>query len=233
MLAIYYYCDILSHGDKMKFKYAIFDMDGTLLDTMDYWRNVVIYYAELKGLPKPNISAEDAVASAHLSTFKKVAFLKERYNDIAVQQIKNEDVFEIMDYCYQHYTKVKPGVVEMLETLKANGVKMCVASATPSYLIKKALSIAGIDQYFDLIVSPTEYPKCKQDPEIFLGIAKSFGCDVTDIVLFEDALYSIKTASELGVRIIAVYDKYAEKHTDEIKKLANEYYNELTEFKFG
>ena len=87
---------------KMSFKYAVFDMDGTLLDTMDCWRNVVLYYAEMKGLPKPNVSAEDAVASSHLTTFKKIQFLKERYNDIAVQKIQTDDVFEVMDYFYQH-----------------------------------------------------------------------------------------------------------------------------------
>ena len=92
---------------KMSFKYAVFDMDGTLLDTMDCWRNVVRYYAEMKGLPKPNVSAEDAVASSHLTTFKKIQFLKERYNDIAVQKIQTDDVFEVMDYCYQHYAKVR------------------------------------------------------------------------------------------------------------------------------
>ncbi len=217
---------------KMRFKYAVFDMDGTLLDTMDCWRNVVRFYAEMKGLPMPNVSAEDAVASSHLTTFKKIQFLKERYNDIAVQKIQTDDVFEVMDYCYQHYAKARLGVVEMLETLKANGVKMCVASATPSNLIDVALKTAGLTDYFEFVLSPTEYPKGKADPEIFYGVAEKFGCDVTELALFEDALYSMKTAHALGMYIVAVREKYSIYEADKIKAISNEYYTEFTEYKY-
>ncbi len=217
----------------MKFKYAVFDMDGTLLDTMDYWRNIVEYYAEMNNLPKPNLSAEDAVVASHLPTYQKIKFLKERYPDEAVKKVTGDDVFNIMEYCYKTSSEPRLGVIEMLEDLKSNGVRMCVASATPSYLIEIALKQAGISDYFEFIVSPTEYPKGKQDPEIFYGIAERFGCKVDEMSLFEDTLYSIKTAHSLGMYIIAVYEKYAEHLTEEIKALSNEYYKEFTEYKFS
>ncbi|MBO5912771.1 MAG: HAD family phosphatase [Clostridia bacterium] len=217
----------------MSFKYAVFDMDGTLLDTMDYWRDIVRFYAEMHSLPIPVISEKDAIAASHLSTYKKIAFLKERYGEQeAVKLIGNEDVFDVMEYFYKKAPKIRFGVVEMLESLKANGVRMCVASATPSYPIEIALKTAGLSDYFEFVLSPTEYPKGKSDPDIFYGVAERFGCDVTEVALFEDTLYSIKTAHNLGMYIIAVRDKYSAYQADEIKANSNEYYTEFTEYKY-
>ncbi len=218
---------------KMKFKYAAFDMDGTLLDTMDYWRDVVRFYAEMHGLPEPILTDEDAVEASHLSTYKKIAYLKERYGDQeAVKRISNEDVFGVMEHFYKNAPRIRQGVIEMLDNLKANGVRMCVASATPSYLINIALSSAGLTDFFEFVLSPDEYPKGKSDPKIFHGVAEKFGCNVTEMALFEDTLYSIKTAHSLGMYIIAVRDKYSAHRADEIKKYSNEYYNEFTEYKY-
>ncbi|MBO5745968.1 MAG: HAD family phosphatase [Clostridia bacterium] len=217
----------------MQFKYAVFDMDGTLLDTMDYWRDIVTCYAEMHGLPKPIISDNDAIAASHLSTYKKIAFLKERYNDQeAVKKIQNSDVYDIIGYFYKKSSKIRPGVTEMLESLTAHGVRMCVASATPSYLIEIALKESGLDKYFEFTLSPSEYPRGKAHPEIFHAIANRFGCEVNDMALFEDALYSIRTAHSLGMYIVAVREKYSEYLADEIKTLANEYLNEFTEYKY-
>ena len=218
---------------KVNFKYAVFDMEGTLLDTMDYWRNIVDYYAEMNNLPKPNISEEDAVVAAHLTTYKKIRYIKERYSDEAVKRVTTDDVFDVMEYCYKSGSKPRNGVVEMLETLKQNGIRMCVASATPTYLVEIALKEAGIYDYFEFLLSPTEYPKGKIDPEIFYGAAERFGCDVTEMALFEDTLYSIKTAHSIGMYIIAVYEKYADHLTDKIKSLSDEYYTEFTEFRLN
>lgn len=218
---------------EMKYKYAAFDMDGTLLDTMDYWRNIVEYYAQMVNLPKPVFSEEDIVIASHSPTFKQIEYLKERYSDEAVRRITAEDVFDVLEYCYKTETKVKNGVIAMLDALKQNGIRMCVVSATPSYLIEIALKKAGIFDYFEFVLSPTEYPKGKQDPEIFYGVASRFGCDVKEIALFEDMLYSIKTASSIGMYIVAVKEKYAEHFTDEIKFLSNEYYDEFTDFKIN
>lgn len=217
----------------MNYKYAAFDMDGTLLDTMDYWRNIVEYYAQMVNLPKPVFSEEDIVIASHSPTFKQIKYLKERYSDEAVKRITAEDVFDVLEYCYKTETKVKNGVIRMLDALKQNGIRMCVVSATPSYLIEIALKKAGIFDYFEFVLSPTEYPKGKQDPEIFYGVASRFGCNVKEIALFEDMLYSIKTAHSIGMYIVAVKEKYAEHFTDEIKLLSNEYYDEFTDFKIN
>ena len=208
-------------------------MDGTLLDTMDYWRNIVEYYAKMNNLSNPDLSDEDTLTASHLPARKQIKYLKKRYSDEAVKKITADDVYDVLEYCYKLESKIKPGVNEMLESLKKNGVRICVISATPTYLIETALKKAGISDYFEFLLSTTEYPKGKQDPEIFFGAAKRFGCDVTEIALFEDALYSIKTAYSIGMYIVAVKDKYAAKFSDEIKSLANEYYNEFTEFKIN
>lgn len=216
---------------EMNCKYAAFDMDGTLLDTMDYWRNIVEYYAKMTNLPKPSFSQEDIDIASHRPTHLQIEYLKERYSDETVKRITAEDVYDVLEYCYKSESRVRHGVIEMLDVLKQNGVRMCVVSATPSYLIEIALKNAGIFDYFEFVLSPTEYPKGKQDPAIFFGAANRFGCEVNEIALFEDMLYSIKTAHSIGMYIVAVKEKYAEHFSDEIKLLSNEYYDEFTEFK--
>lgn len=218
---------------KMKFKYAVFDMDGTLLDTMKYWHDIIPFYAEMKGLPVPAITDEDAIASIHLPYSERISYLRERYSDEAIRQIEVDDILKVIGYCYEKYPRPKKGVIEMLETLKKAGVRMCIASATPTRLVELALKQSGIRDYFEFILSPDDYPKGKFTPDIFLGIAERFGCDVTEEVLFEDTLYSIKTAKSLGIKTVAVSDDYCTSSKEEMMSAADIYLEDFSEFKFG
>lgn len=216
----------------MKFKYAAFDMDGTLLDTMQYWQNIFTFYAEMHGLPKPNIAEADAIASIHMPYRERISFLRERYDDDALKRIELKDIFDVIEYCYGKYPCVKPGVIEMLNTLRDNGVKMCIASATPTRLVDFALKRNGIREYFDFILTPDEYPDGKFTPDIFSGIAERFGCDVKEITLFEDTLYSIKTAASIGMPTVAIYDKYCTDTPDTVKAAATVYIESFEDFKY-
>ena len=216
----------------MKFKYAVFDMDGTLLDTMKYWHNIFPIYAEMNGLKDPGLSEELLNKVEAMEPYEGIEYLKKHSNSEAVQHIDAADVLNIMEDCYLHRTSVREGVLRMLETLKANNVKMCCVSATPSNLVHLALKTAGIREYFEFILTPDDYPKGKSSPEIFCAAAERFGCDITELVLFEDALYSMKTAKKIGMRVVAVRERYEEQNLDKIKQTADEVYNEFTEFKF-
>lgn len=216
----------------MKFKYAVFDMDGTLLDTMKYWHNIYPLYAEMNGLKDPNLSEELLNKADTMDTYAGLEYLKKHSDSEAVRRIDQATVLSIIEDCYLHRTSVREGVPEMLETLKAHNVKMCCASATPSSLVDLALETAGIRRFFEFILTPDDYPKGKASPEIFYAAAKRLGCDITELVLFEDALYSMKTAKSIGMKVVAVREQYEEQNLCKIKQTADEVYNEFTEFKF-
>ncbi len=215
----------------MNIKYAIFDMDGTLLDSMYYWRNIYRYYAEFMGYSDPEISEETLRKTENMPTYTAIDYLKKHYDTEAVQSIDSMAVFDVMEKCYHDFAEPRLGVLEMLDSFKKRGVRMCVASATPTYLIEIALKKAGIREYFDFLLSPDDYPKGKTDPQIFIGAAKRFGCAINEMILFEDALYSMKTAKKLGMSVVAVKEKYELYHLDEIKKYSDILLNEFTELK--
>ncbi len=217
----------------MKFKYAIFDMDGTLLDTMKYWRNSVAYYAEINGLPKPSIDDETLNIAFDMSTQKGLEYLRQHTNEPLVHAMTRENVYEVMEYFYYNEPSPIDGVAEILHNLEANGVKLCCASATPTRLVKMALDRASLLTFFDFIVTIDDYPKGKASPEIFQGIAERFGCNVTDMALFEDALYSMKTAKELGIYVIAKQDRFSLSKRKEIIKTADVYLENYFDYTYG
>lgn len=207
-------------------------MDGTLLDSMKYWRNVFPIYAELNGIADADVSEELIRKTENMPTNDAVKYLKQHCDSEVIRRIDKQTVFDVMRECYLHRTTLREGVPETLKTLKDKDVRMCCISATPTYLVRLALKVCGIYEYFDFILSPDEYPSGKATPDIFQGAADRFGCRLTDLVLFDDALYSLQTAHSVGIHTVAVREKYSEWHMDEIKLVADEFYNEFTEFEY-
>ncbi len=216
----------------MKFKYAIFDMDGTLLDTMKYWRDSVGYYAEIKGLPKPQISDDILDVAFDMPTNDGLKYLRQHSSDPLVHTLTRDNIYEVIEYFYFNEPSPFDGIAEVLHVLKSYGVKLCCASATPTKLVRMALDRANLLPFFDFIVTTDDYPQGKSSPEIFEGIADSFGCKPNEMALFEDALYSMKTAKKLGLYVIAIENKFAT-NKKEIKKTADLYLENFFEYTYG
>ncbi|MBR3588047.1 MAG: HAD family phosphatase, partial [Clostridia bacterium] len=132
----------------MKIKGAIFDVDGTLLDSMFTWRHRGEIYLESLGI-KPREGLHLDVR--RLGFIKSADMIKEEYNlSSSPDEIRNEMMKMVNNY-YQTCPEVKEGTIEFLEELKANGVKMCIATATDRDMVEPGLINAGIRDYFDEI----------------------------------------------------------------------------------
>ncbi len=214
-----------------KIKYAIFDMDGTLLDTMSYWRNCVAMYARKIGCELNELYDPDEYIM--LPTNKIISRLKAEYPDSPISNVTLDDLFEIMEERYAKSSPLKKGVKELLEFLRQSGTKMCIATATRRKQVEVAMKKSGIGDYFDFILTPNDYPRGKGTADIFFGAAERFGCDVTEMTLFEDSLYSVKTAKELGIYCIGVADYTASNEREELERLCDEFYNEFSEMKLN
>ena len=107
---------------------------------------------------------------------------------------------------YTCVVKPKSGVVAFLEHLKANGVKMCVASATERKLVLLAMEQCGLSPYFSQVFSCDDIGKGKDQPDIYLYAAKQLGESVENTWVFEDSLVAIETAVKLGMPTVAIYD---------------------------
>lgn len=208
----------------MRYQYAIFDMDGTLLDTMKYWRNAAFELAKEKGVE--NMDEELMEKLRHMTCTSGVEYIKSVMKTDQLDDVGAEDLLAIIERHYRNDATLKNGVREFLDLLIEQGIPMCVVSATPQRLVEIALQQTGIRNYFDFILTPDDFPKGKKDPAIFLEVLRRFDSNPKSTALFEDAYYSIKTAKSLGFYIVGVEDAFEKRHQEKIMALSDEYFSE-------
>lgn len=202
-------------------------MDGTLLDTMPIWHDSGERYLKSIGvIAEPRLG--DKLFS--MTVDMGAHYLIETYNlDKTHEEIKNG----INGMVEKHYLKeavFKAGALELLEAMKVAGIRMSIATSTGRPFITGAFQRLGITEYFDEILTCPELGVSKSEPFVFHEAAKAMGTDPGETWLFEDGLYSIKTAKAEGFKIVGVYDEVSEADQEEIKALSDIYVTELTEF---
>ena len=211
----------------MRLQSAIFDMDGTLLDSMPIWRDLGT--TMLRGL---GIEPEPAVNEMlkTLSLRHGIAYCKEHYQ---LPQTEEELVGRVVgkvEEFYHSQVQAKAGVDRFLSLLKMEGVWMYVATATDRPLAEAALRHAGIDGYFRGIITVAEAGAGKaESAEIYERAMRRLQSNKKDTVIFEDALHAIQTAKAAGFRVAAVYDASAEADQEEIRRISDYYIRSFEE----
>lgn len=206
-----------------KIKYAIFDADGTLMDSMHIWDTLDGAFLRMRGI----VPDEDRIFMRY-GYFNAVEYMIEKYNlNMTPVQVK-ADIMKILEYYYNNVPVAKNGVKDFLQKLNDNGVHCVVATATDRYLMEPALERNGLLKYFDRVFSTKEIGVSKQKPDIF-NIARDFlGAD-DNLFIFEDAAYAIDTAKKAGYKVVAVEDYSAADDIDFIKNTADYYISDYSE----
>lgn len=212
----------------MRLQSAIFDMDGTLLDSMPMWRSRAEALVRGYGrVPPPDLNSR----VNPLSVLEGCALCKELCGLPGTPQELAEEVREQIQQFYRHEVRPKPGLIPFLSILKMEGVWMYVATATDRPLAEAALKTAGIDGFFRGIVTTREAGQEKREgPEVYERALRRLRSSKKDTVVFEDALYALQTAKAAGFRTAAVYDA-SEPNQEELRRLAEYYivsYEEMT-----
>lgn len=204
-------------------KGAIFDMDGTLIDSLMIWDVMWDKFGKKflnRECFKP--TAEDDKAVRTMTLKDAMNYLHYVY-DIGNSGEELLDVTnEIIKDFYANDVKLKKGVLEFLEYLLLNDVKMCIASATDIELIKVAVEHCNIGKYFTNIFSCAEIGKGKDQPDIYLKALDFLGTSVSETYIFEDSHIAIDTAHKLGIKTVGIYDKY-NYGQEEMRKIATAY----------
>lgn len=210
------------------FDAAIFDMDGTLLDTMRYWRYTSLEYLLAHQLP---VRPEDLARMEWTSSRALVKEIAEREGfDMGSWQTMVGELEEFMNRHYLHDAKRRENVPELLEKLRGMGKPMCVATGAPRQYARNGLSRLGILKYFEFVTDCYEFGMNKSQPEYFEEVARRLGTKPERCVVFEDALYAMKSAKTAGCRVVAIEDSTARLQRDEIRAIADRYilnYSEL------
>ena len=200
-------------------KGAIFDFDGTLFNSMYVWHAVGEEYLKSHGkIAKPGF--RDTVKS--MSLLESAYYVRDVYGvDKPAQTIANE-VNALVEKHYFNDVQPKKGLVNFIKELKAQDIKLCVATATDKYMIEAALKRCGLRDMFSAIFTCTEVGASKKEPTIYREALKFLGTDRKNTMIFEDAIYAVKTAKADGFYVTGVYDEY-ERETSLVEELADLY----------
>ena len=211
----------------INFKGHIFDLDGTLIDSMWVWSQIDIDFLSEKGLAVPNNLHEEIT---HLSFQQTAEYFRTRFN-------LTDSIEDIMNYwndmAYDYYsTKVilKAGVSDYLNKLKKEGCKIGLATSNSLPLLEAVLKNNNIYHLFDSITITDEVKKSKDNPDIYLLSAKKLGLSPNECIVYEDILAALKGAKAANMHVAAVYDLASESQSTEIKKCCDFYitdYNKL------
>lgn len=197
-------------------KAAIFDLDGTLIDSMNVWSDIDKEFFASHNLV---FDPEYQKNIGHKGLREIAIYTKKRYK---LTESVDEIISIWMSMAKEHYSSkitLKEGVVPFLEFLKSRNIKMAIATSNSLELTDLVLIHHDIKKYFSKIVTVNELKTNKESPDIYLHISDSFNLKPSECVVFEDLLVSIQTAKKAGFKTIAVKDDAS---LDNLKVLSKE-----------
>lgn len=204
---------------------AIFDMDGTLLDSMGYWRHLAEQYLAEKG-----IQAEEGLNDTllRMTVRQGAIYIKETYQIQESPEAIMEVIGKLMSENYSLRVQPKKGVVPFLKMLHHNHIQMCVATATDEYLAKEALKRTGIWKYFKGIYTCAGVGYDKSTPHIYEAALTHLDLAKEEVLVFEDAIHAARTARDAGFKVVGVYDAW-EPETVKLQAMVYRYTKDFSE----
>lgn len=204
-------------------KAAIFDMDGTLIDSLMIWDVLWSTFGRKYRNDSSFVPAEeDDKAVRTLPLREAMSLIHGKYGlGVSGEALLEEANGIIYDF-YANSVEMKKGAREFLEHCRKNGVKMCIASATDTELIRVAAEHCDIGKYFSKVFSCGTLGKGKDEPDVFLLAAEYLGEEIEDTWVFEDSLVAIETAVKIGMNTVGIYDRF-NYGQDRIREIAGAY----------
>lgn len=204
----------------MKFKAAIFDMDGTLTDSMYIWDTAGITYLENQGItPAPDLRER----LRPLSLEQAAELYQQEYGVTdSIPEIL-EGIDAVVEEAYHHVT-LKPGALELLKELS---IPKVLATSSPRRIVVETLDRLGILTYFDKVLTCGEIGIGKDQPDIYLQAAAFMESQPSETLVFEDALHAVRTASAAGFHVIGVFDASEGINEAAIRPLCKDYVKSL------
>ena len=214
----------------MSIKAFIFDMDGTLVDSEKYWTLAPRKMLEHYGY---NLTDEEWNNAPWRAASYRVTCKNIVEGDLFDIPLDVQEAAEwIRTYMYtviypsDQYVHFKPGAIDTLEAAKATGLPMCLLSATEPVSLEFTINRLDIKKYFDFYQSTAiGQPINKNDPHLFEMTAERMGVKAEECLVLEDALYAMKSSTQVGCKVWAIYDEKHWRDVEEIKNISEKYFD--------
>ncbi len=195
----------------------IFDLDGTLFDSMFIWDTAGESYLRSIG-KEPEADLQKTLKP--MSLLQSAQYIREKYNiPLSVEDIM-DGVNRTVEGFYFYTVEPKPGVIDFLEELHRRNIKMCIATATDRYQVEAALQRCKMRHFFSEIFTCTEVGSGKDRPDIFRKAMEHLQTDRSNTAVVEDAYHAAFTAKQDGFMVVGVYDSH-ESRQQELLQLAD------------
>lgn len=206
------------------FEAVIFDLDGTLVDSMWIWKQIDLEYLERKDVYASDELLENVQKDIEGMSFTETAnYFKDRFNiEDSVEDIKHE-WHEMSEEFYSERIKLKEGVLHLLKRIKQQNLKLGIGTSNSRELAEMVIKSNEIDDYFETLITSCDVKKGKPNPDVFLKVAEHLKVNPENCLVFEDTHAGVLAAKKAGMTAIAIYDKVSEPYMDEIKKDADDY----------
>ena len=211
-------------------KAVLFDLDGTLVDSMWMWKDIDIEYLGKRGFDLPGELQKDIEG---MSLTETATYFKNRFElPESLEEIKKEWMDMARDkYCHQ--VPLKPGAKEFLLYLKEHQIRTGIASSNGIKLVHAVLQAQGVDQYLDSVHTCCDVKRGKPNPDIYLLVAEELDVKPEECLVFEDIPMGILAGKRAGMRTCAVEDVFSRDQMNEKRQLADyyiqDYYDVLQE----
>ena len=195
--------------DNVKIKGAIFDMDGTLVNSLMWWD---VFWSNLGKKFLNNSSfkpSEDDDRKVRTMIFSDcMEYIQKTYSIPATLQQLLDYAHEDIERFYVEDVMCKEGAVELLENLKSKGIKLCVASATRLDHVMRCLDNLDLTKYFEAVLSCADIGKGKDKPDIYLLALDKLGLKADEACVFEDSYVALETSKSIGCKTVGIFDNY-------------------------
>ncbi len=208
------------------FEGYIFDLDGTLLDSMEVWQKIYARPFQDVGMSMPKNLLEKI---NHLSLSDSAVFTAENTGIPLTPRELAEKWVKTARWTYAHDIELKEGAYELLEKLHSTGKRLGIATATPRGIFEPCLERHGIADFFMSATSVDEVPRGKGFPDIYREEASRLGLFSGDCLVFEDSHMGAQGAKDGGFQVVGVYDKQSAKFAKQMQKTCDKYVYSLKE----
>lgn len=198
----------------------IFDLDGTIVDSMGVWRAVDEEFLRRRGFPLPEGLNKELESMEFTETAR---YFQRRFSlPDTVEEIIAEWMEMVLDQ-YQNRVPMKPGLKDFLKYAHEKGIRMGIASSNHADLVRAALEGHGIGDFFAAIVTCSEVAHPKPEPDVYLEAAKRIQVPAEKCLVFEDIPVGIRAGQSAGMKTCAVRDDYSQEKDGEKRMLADYY----------